>query len=279
VRWLLRLARLFFDSIERGTIVFENFEPEWSVPTYRIERLVVVAFAVVVAYPFVPGSDTEAFKGVSLFLGLVLSLGSSSTVSNIVAGYMLTYRRAFKIGDRIRIGSTLGDVAATRLQVTHLRTPKNEEVVVPNATILNAEVINYTTLSRTTGLILHTTVDIGYDTPWRQVEAMLLLAARRTEGVRTEPRPFINQLALGVFAITYELNVYVDDSHRMLAYYSALHRNILDVFNEHGVVIMTPAYEGDPEQPKLVPQERWFAAPAAPAGGAGRPGGAPAPGA
>jgi small-conductance mechanosensitive channel len=177
---------------------------------------------------------------------------------------VLTYRRAFKLGDRIRIGDRVGDVSATRLQVTHLRTPKNEEVVVPNATILNSEVVNYSTIARTEGLILHTTVGIGYDTPWRQVEAMLLLAARRTEGVLAEPPPFVHQLSLGEFAVTYELNAYCRSAQQMLALYTALHRNVLDVFNEHGVVIMTPAYEGDPEQPKLVPKERWFAPPASP---------------
>jgi small-conductance mechanosensitive channel len=263
LRTVIRLARVFFESIEHGTITLANFEPEWAVPTYRIVRLLIVAFGVVIAYPFVPGSESAAFKGVSLFLGVMFSLGSSSAVSNIIAGYLLTYRRAFKLGDRIRIGDKVGAVSATRVQVTHLTTPKNEELIIPNATILNSEVINYSTIARTEGLILHTTVGIGYDTPWRQVEAMLLIAAANTEGVLAEPAPFVNQLALGDFAVTYELNVYVREPHRMLALYSALHRNILDVFNEHGVAIMTPAYEGDPEQPKVVPKDQWFTAPAA----------------
>jgi small-conductance mechanosensitive channel len=264
IRYALRLTKLFFESVEHGNIQLANFEPEWSTPTYRIVRIVVVAFAVIVAYPFLPGSGTGAFQGVSLFLGLMVSLGSGSAVANIIAGYVLTYRRAFKMGDVIRIGDKTGRVAATRLQVTHLKTVKNEELVVPNSTLLNTEVVNYSTLSRTDGLILHTTVGIGYATPWRQVEAMLMLAARRTEGVLAEPPPFVNQLSLGEFAITYELNAYCREPHRMLTLYSALHRNILDVFNEHGVVIMTPAYEGDPEQPKLVPKDQWYTAPATP---------------
>jgi len=266
VRALMRLTKLFFESIEHGAITFESFEPSWAAPTYRLVRLGILAFAVVVAYPFLPGSGTAAFQGVSLFLGLMLSLGSGSAVSNVVAGYALTYRRAFRVGDVIRIGDKIGRVMATRLQVTHLRTAKNEELIVPNATILNSEVVNYSTRTRgeEDGLILHTTVGIGYDTPWRQVEAMLLLAASRTEGVLTEPPPFVNQVSLGDFAVTYELNAYTRTPEKMPALYTALHRHILDVFNEHGVAIMTPAYEGDPEQPKLVPKDQWYAAPASP---------------
>ena len=266
IRFALRLTRLFFESVEQGTISFGSFEPDWAGPTYRLVRLGILAFAVVAAYPFLPGSGTAAFQGVSLFLGLMVSLGSGSAVSNFIAGYALTYRRAFRVGDVIRVGDKVGKVVATRLQVTHLRTPKNEELIVPNATLLNTEVVNYSSRARgkEDGLILHTTVGIGYDTPWRQVEAMLLLGASRTEGLLTEPPPFVNQVSLGDFAITYEVNAYTRTPERMPALYSALHRNILDVFNEHGVVIMTPAYEGDPEQPKLVPRDQWYAAPAAP---------------
>jgi small-conductance mechanosensitive channel len=189
-------------------------------------------------------------------------VGSSATIANLIAGYTMTYRRAFRVGDRIKIGDTMGDVTEMRLQVTHLKTIKNEEVIVPNSTILNSEVVNYSSLARRGGLILHTRVGIGYETPWRQVEAMLLQAAARTPGLMTEPPPFIRQQALGDFAITYELNVYTDDAQAMNQIYTGLHRNILDVFNEYGVQIMTPAYEGDPERPKVVPKDQWFSAPA-----------------
>jgi small-conductance mechanosensitive channel len=176
----------------------------------------------------------------------------------------MTYRRAFKVGDRVKIGDVVGNVTQMRLQVTHLRTMKNEEVIVPNSTILNNEVVNYSTLARTDGLILHTMVSIGYETPWRQVEAMLLEAARRTAGLMIEPAPFVRQKSLGDFAVTYEINAYCDNAQAMNALYSGLHRNILDVFNEYGVQIMTPAYEGDPPQAKVVPKDRWFTQPAAP---------------
>jgi small-conductance mechanosensitive channel len=183
--------------------------------------------------------------------------------SAFIAGYTMTYRRAFKLGDRIRIGQTVGEVSEIRLLVTRLRTGKNEDVVIPNSTILSSEVVNYSTLARKDGLILHTAVGIGYEVPWRQVEAMLLLAAERTEGLMRDPMPFVLQTSLGDFAVTYELNAYCDDAGKMPRLYSALHRNIQDVFNEYGVQIMTPNYEADPEKPKLVPADQWYAAPAA----------------
>jgi small-conductance mechanosensitive channel len=269
-RYLLKIIRLLFAAVRRGEVVFAGFEREWAEPTYKLLRVGVIVFALVVAYPYVPGSGSDAFKGISIFLGIVLSLGSSSTIANIIAGYMMTYRRAFKVGDRVKIGDAVGDVVEMRLQVTHLKTIKNEEVIVPNSIILNHEVVNYSSLARKEGLILHTTVGIGYEVPWRQVEAMLLEAAKRTRGFKTDPPPFVRQKSLGDFAITYELNVYCDDAQAMNALYTELHRNILDVFNEFGVQIMTPAYEGDPEEPKMVPKERWFAAPARPATGPDR---------
>ena len=263
-RYVLRLTRLYFESIDRGTVALARFDREWALPTYKIARLLIIAFAVVVAYPYIPGSSSEAFKGVSIFLGVVVSLGSSSVISNMMAGYAMIYRRAFKVGDRIGIDNLTGDVTERRLMVTHLRTIKNEEIVVPNSTIINSNIINYSTLAGSRGLILHTTVGIGYETPWRQVEAMLLMAAERTAGLLKEPAPFVLQKSLGDFAVTYELNAYCGDAHAMGRLYSAMHQNILDVFNEHGVQIMTPAYEGDPEKPKVVPKDQWYEAPATP---------------
>lgn len=262
VRLGLRAVRLFFDAVGRGAVTLQGFDREWAEPTYKIIRIAAIAFALIVAYPYIPGSDTAAFKGVSVFIGVVFSLGSSSVVSNIIAGYMMTYRRALKVGDRVRIGDAVGDVIETRLQVTHLRSPKNEEIIVPNSQILAGEVTNYSSLARVHGLILHTEVGIGYDTPWRQVEAMLLLAAERTEGVAREPRPFVLEKKLGDFAVVYELNAYCDNPQAMNLLYAALHRNVLDVFNEYGVQIMTPAYEGDTPEPKVVAPNDWFAAPA-----------------
>ena len=263
-RYVLKITRLFFDAVKDGHLAIARFLPEWADPTYKIARLVIVAFAFVIAYPYLPGSGTAAFHGVSIFLGVLLSLGSSSLISNVIAGHTLVYRRAFHVGDMVKIQDTMGEVIETSLLVTRVRTPKNEFVVIPNSLILNNQLLNYSELARKNGVILSTTVGIGYEVPWRQTEAMLLLAAERTAGIAREPAPFIHQLALDDFDIKYELNVHCQDAHAMLHVRTALHRNILDLFNEHGVQIMTPAYEGDPETPKIVPRDRWFAPPARP---------------
>jgi len=262
-RYLLKTIRLFFMALAEGTTPLAHFERDWAWPTYRLVRFFVIAFALVVAYPYIPGSQSDAFKGISLFLGVIVSLGSSSVIGNIIAGYTMIYRRAFRIGDRVKIEDHVGDITESRLLVTHLRTPKNEEIVIPNSVILSNSVVNYSTLARKGQLILHATVGIGYETPWRQVEAMLLQAADRTEGLLKEPKPFVLQKQLGSFDVTYEINVYCDNAQAMNRLYTQLHRNILDQFNEYGVQIMTPAYEGDPEQAKVVPRDQWYATPAA----------------
>lgn len=262
VRYLLRAIRGFFEAIHHGNMRLRSFEPEWAWPTYRIVRLVVLIFAVVVAYPYIPGSSSEAFKAVSLFVGVLLSLGSTSVISNIIAGYTMTYRRAFSVGHFIRVGKTVGEVVEARLLVTHLRSLKNERVVIPNSTLLNTEIINYTARAGDDRLILHTRVGIGYEVPWRQVEALLLEAATRTEGVLLEPAPFVLQKELTDFAVIYEVNVYSKEVSRMMRTYSRLHENIQDVFNDYGVQIMTPHYEADADEPKVVPREKWYTAPA-----------------
>lgn len=261
-RYVIRLARFFFSAIASGAVTFSGFEAEWSKPTYNIVRVLIIAFAAMVCYPYIPGSGSEAFKGITIFLGVLFSLGSSSLLANIIAGYTMAYRRAFHVGDRIKVGDLIGDVTEIGLMVTHMRSIKNEELVVPNSLILNSNVINYASLARKQGLILHTAVGIGYETAWRQVEAMLLMAAERAPGLLREPAPFVLQLSLNDFAVTYELNVYCDRPGEMDRLYAELHRNVLDVFNEYGVQIMTPAYIADPVEPKVVPREQWFAKPA-----------------
>jgi small-conductance mechanosensitive channel len=274
VRIALQLLRRFFEAVSDGRIRLANFDPDWAGPTYRLVRPVVIIFAIVVGYPYIPGAHSEAFKGVSIFLGLVFSLGSSSFIANLIAGHTVIYRRAFRVGDVVQIGDTMGVVKAIRLQATHVRTFKNEEVAVPNSQVLNAAVTNYSALSKTSGVILHTVAGIGYETPWRQVEAMLLEAARRTPGVRPDPPPFVLQLKLDDFCVQYELNVHCSEPLLILETYSDLHRHVLDVFNEYGVQIMTPAYMHDPAAPKVVPRDQWYLAPARPTDrdGQGRPG-------
>lgn len=263
-RYLLRTVYAFFHGVNNGSIKLASLDRELALPTYRLVRLVIILFAIVMAYPYIPGSDSAAFKGISVLAGLIISLGSQSIIGNIIAGYSLLYRRPFKIGDRIKIGDTVGNVTELRVLTTRLRSLKNEEIVLPNTTVLNGEVINYSTRAREQGLILHTTVGIGYETPWRQVEAMLKEAAGRTSGLLAKPKPFVLQQALGDFAVTYELNAHCTDANNMAQIYSALHRNILDVFNEYGVAITTPSYVADPDEPKLVPKAQWYAPPAVP---------------
>lgn len=265
-RGLLRFARMFFDAVAAGRVTLSEFEPDWAIPTYKIVRMLVVGFALVAAYPYIPGSGSASFQSLSIFFGVVLSIGSSSFVANVIAGYSMTYRRAFRLGDWIRVGEMFGEVTEIRLQVTHLRSIRNEEIVLPNSSLLNSNVLNYSALARKEGLILHTTVGIGYETPWRQVEAMLLLAAERTEGLARRPAPFVLVKSLGDFCVVYEINVYCDAPAEMMRLYTRLHSSVLDVFNEYGVQIMTPAYESDPAEPKIVPKEQWWSEPARPAG-------------
>jgi small-conductance mechanosensitive channel len=269
-RALLRFLRMAFSAVQGGTVQFEGFEPDWAEPTYKIVRLLVVVLALVVAYPYVPGSGSEAFKGISLLLGVMFSLGSSSIISNMIAGYTMTYRRAFRRGDLVRVGEAIGFVTNLRLQVTHLRNMRNEEIIVPNSEILGSTVVNYTSLGRSEGLMITTTVGIGYETPWRQVESMLLLAAGRTAGVRREPAAFVVVTKLGDFCVSHELYAAIEDPGTRITTLAALNRNVLDVFNEYGVQIMTPAYEGDPAVPKVVPRDQWYAAPAVAPGGTPR---------
>jgi small-conductance mechanosensitive channel len=261
-RYVISLAHLFFSAIEKGTIKVSAFEVDWSKPTFNIVRILIIAFAAMIAYPYIPGSQSAAFKGITIFIGVLFSLGSSSLLANVIAGYTMTYRRAFHVGDRIKVGDLTGDVTEVGLMVTHLRSLKNEELIVPNSLILNSNIVNYTSLAREQGLILHTAVGIGYETPWRQVEAMLLLAAEHTPGLLREPAPFILQQSLGDYAVNYELNVYCDKPAEMYRLYTELHRSVLDVFNEYNVQIMTPSYIADPAEPKVVPREHWFEKPA-----------------
>lgn len=262
IRYLLGITKSFFDQIERGQFKLSGFDAEWALPTYRIVRILIIIVAIVSAYPYLPGSGSEAFKGISILLGVLFSLGSSSLIANMIAGYTMTYRRAFKVGDRVRFGEYVGEVTDVRLLETHLRSLKNEEIVIPNSKILNGEVTNYSTMASKHGLILHTTVGIGYEVPWRQVEAMLMMAAERTGGLQRKSEPFVLQKVLGDFGVNYELNVFCRHADKMNQIYTELHRNIQDVFNEYNVPIMTPHYVGDTDDPKLVPKEKWFTSPA-----------------
>ena len=241
-RYVLAFLRLLFEAIGSGSIAVQGFYADWADPTYKILRVLVLAFAMMALYPFLPGSNSDAFKGVSLFLGVLFSLGSSAAIGNMVAGVVLTYTRAFQIGDRVKIGETVGDVTEKTLLVTRVRTIKNVAVTIPNGTVLSSQVVNYTSLASTSGLILHSSVTIGYDAPWRQVHALLIAAAQRTENILPAPPPFVLQTSLDDFYVSYEINAYTDRADIMAATYSRLHQNIQEAFNDGGVEIMSPHY-------------------------------------
>ena len=256
-KYVLKFIKLFFSGIESGGILIKDFHPEWAISTFKIVRAFIIAFAIIIAYPYIPGSDSVAFKGVSVFIGILFSIGSSGFIGNLIAGYSMIYRSAFRKGDFIEVEGQTGFVEEQQLLVTRLRSLKNEEIILSNSILLNSKIINYTVKAKEKGVILHTVVGIGYETPWRQVDAMLKLAANRTEGLLKDPPPFVQKMVLADFAVNYEINAYCKDVDRMKKIYSLLHENILDVFNENNVQIMTPSYERDPEIPKVVPQEQW----------------------
>ncbi len=240
--YVLRFLRLIFREIDKGTVKVPGFFSEWALPTYKIVRFLLLAFVVVIVFPYLPGSSSPAFQGVSLFLGLLLSLGSTAAVANVVAGVVLTYMRPFSVGDRVKIADTIGDVVEKTLLVVRVRTVKNVEITIANAMVLNNHIINFSTCARDQGLILHTTVTIGYDVPWQQVHELLQGAAIGTEGVLAEPAPFVLQTSLDDFYVAYELNCYTDRPQRMSRIYSDLHARIQDRFNEAGVEILSPHY-------------------------------------
>lgn len=241
-RWLLAVIRSVFRAIGSGKIRFASFERDWAIPTYKLVRFLVLAFALVVLFPYLPGADSDAFKGVSIFMGVLLSLGSTGAVANLTAGTLLTYTRSFQIGDRVRIGETLGDVVGRTLLVTRVRTLTNVEVTIPNSQVMSGQVLNYTALARTEGVALQVTITIGYDVPWRRVHELLIAAAGATEGIAGTPAPFVLQTGLNDSYPVYELNAYTNDAARMRHTLSALHANVQDRFAAGGVEITSPAY-------------------------------------
>ncbi len=241
-RYLLRLLRLVFGAIQSGKLRISGFHPEWADPTLKLCRILVLAFTLVLAFPYLPGSDSEAFKGVSLFVGVIFSLGSSGAMGNLIAGILITYMRPFRLGDRVQIGDTVGDVIERTALATRLRTIKNVEVSVPNTTILASQVHNFSACAQERGLILHSTVTIGYDAPWRTVHALLIEAARATEGILVDPPPFVFQTSLDDFYVSYQINAFTRDANRMADLQSCLHQNIQEAFNLGGVEIMSPHY-------------------------------------
>ncbi|HET6413057.1 MAG TPA: mechanosensitive ion channel domain-containing protein [Anaeromyxobacter sp.] len=260
--YVTRGVRLFFDAVEAGTVRLPQALVETAQPTKRLVVLCIWIFALVEAYPHLPGAGTDAFKGISVFIGLVVSLGGTGVIGHAMSGLVLMFARALKPGDYIRVGDYEGTVISLGTLSTKLRTPWLEEVNVPNQYLAGTTMMNYSRAARRTGILLHTSVTIGYDAPWRQVHAMLEEAATRTRGLLREPAPYVLQRALSDFYVQYELCATLARPEERVAVLAELHANIQDAFNERGVQIMSPHYFGDPAKPKVVPQEAWRKPPA-----------------
>ena len=241
-RYVLRGVHFLKEEIRLDRLTIDGFYPDWANPTYQIVRVLVFAFMIIVIFPYLPGSNSPVFQGVSVFLGFLFTFGSAGSLSNIVAGLVLTYMRAYKLGDRVKIGDVTGDIIEKNLLVTRIRTIKNEEITIPNSSIMSSYTTNFTSAAPTLGLVLHTTVTIGYDVPWAQVHQLLVAAAAQAEGVLAEPGPFVLQTSLDDFYVSYQLNAYTREASRQAAIYSRIHQHIQDQFNAAGVEIMSPHY-------------------------------------
>jgi len=243
-RFILKAIKFFVDEIQKGQIQIDGFYSDWAIPTFNIIKVLAYAFMVVIIFPYLPGSNSPIFQGVSVFVGVLFSLGSSNAIANMIAGLVITYMRPFKIGDFIKIGDVTGTVIEKSTLVTRVRTPKHEDITIPNSTVLSSSSINYSANTDTVsnGLLIHTTVTIGYDTPWVSVQKALIAAARRTDLLEQTPAPFVLQTSLDDFYVSYEINAYTKYPNQQPLIYSKLHQNIQDCFNEAGLEIMSPHY-------------------------------------
>jgi small-conductance mechanosensitive channel len=267
-RFIVRLAQVTFDGVEQGRMSLPYVYAETAQPTRRLVTTLIWVMGLVLAYPYLPGSNSDAFKGMSVFLGVVLSIGSSGIVNQMMSGLTITYSRAVRPGDFVKMGDVEGTVIQVGVLSIKVKTARREEVTIPNAVVMSQVTTNYSRFADTEGVFVPTSLTIGYDTPWRQVQALLLLAAERTPGIRTDPKPVVRQTALQDFYVQYTLLVCLESPQQRFLTLDALHANIQDAFNEYGVQIMSPNYEADPEGRKVVPVDQWYAAPAAGRGGA-----------
>ena len=241
-RQIIRIIRYFAGEIEKGKLSLPGFYKDWANPTYNIIKSILYIFMFITIFPYLPGSDSKIFQGVSVLLGILISVGSSSAISNVVSGVVITYMRPFKVGDRVKIGDVTGDVITKNLLITRIRTIKNEDITIPNSTILSGGTVNYSACALEKGLILNTTISLGYDTPWKLVEEVLVKAAKATPDILKEPSPFVLQTSLDDSYVSYQLNAYTRKSNEMANIYSALHQHIQDECNKAGIEIMSPTY-------------------------------------
>jgi small-conductance mechanosensitive channel len=265
-RGVIWLAAVFFDRVGNGRIQVGWLDSDTVRPTQRIFSFVIFVFALAMAYPYLPGADTEAFKGLSVLVGVMISLGGASVIGQAFSGLILMYIKSFRSGDYVRIGDTEGTVVELGMFATRIRTGMGEEITLPNAGIMGTVTRNYSRAVPGSGYVVDTVVTIGYSTPWRQVHAMLEEAARRTTNVVQTPPPIVRQTALTDYYVEYRLIAYtpVELPVARAEVLSQLHGHIQDVFNEYGVQIMSPHYMMDPSAPQVVPKEQWHLPPASP---------------
>uniref|UniRef100_UPI0005C91964 mechanosensitive ion channel family protein n=2 Tax=Bacteroides TaxID=816 RepID=UPI0005C91964 len=242
VKYLVRLVRYLASEIQSERLKIGGFYADWAMPTFHIVRFLLYAFMIAMIYPYLPGSKSGVFQGISVFVGLIVSLGSSTVIGNIIAGLVITYMRPFKLGDRIKLNDTTGNVIEKTPLVTRIRTPKNEVVTIPNSFIMSSHTVNFSQSARDYGLIIHSEVSIGYDIPWRKTHQLLIEAALNTPGVVDDPRPFVLETSLQDYYPVYQVNAYIRDANQLAQVYSDLHQNIQDRFNEEGIEIMSPHY-------------------------------------
>jgi small-conductance mechanosensitive channel len=244
-RLVLYMVFSFFEGVRLERISIPGFYPDWARTSYGLAKVMLIAITLVIIFPYLPGSSSPAFQGLSIFFGLLVSLGSTSVVANIMAGIVITYTRAFKIGDRVRIADTEGDVIERSAFVTRVCTPKNEEVAIPNAMVMNDHIVNFSAQAREAGVLLHTTVTIGYDVPWPKVHELLCGAAHRTADVLDDPDPFVLQTSLDDNYVAYELNAYIRKPNSKQRIASDMHANIQDAFRDAGIEILSPHYRAN----------------------------------
>ncbi|HXV12703.1 MAG TPA: mechanosensitive ion channel domain-containing protein [Candidatus Krumholzibacteria bacterium] len=256
-RFFARVVAGIFDAVERGQVTIRGVHPDTADATRRIATVLVWIFGIAIAYPFIPGSQSDAFKGISVLVGLMVSLGSSGVISQAMSGMVVVFSRALKAGEYVCIGDYEGTVSEVGALSTKLRTVRNEEINIPNAMLVSSTTKNYSRLAKERGIIVYATAGIGYDAPWRVVHRLLIDAALRTPGIKHEPAPFVRQSALGSFAVDYTINAYLERAEDRLPVLSDLHANIQDGFNEAGIQIMTPAFESQPAEPVVVPKSMW----------------------
>jgi small-conductance mechanosensitive channel len=242
IRYLVKGLAYLANEIQSERLKIAGFYPDWAHPSYQIVRFLLYAFMIAMIYPYLPGSDDGIFQGVSVFVGLIISLGSSSVIGNVMAGLVITYMRPFKIGDRIKLNDTVGNVVEKTPFVTRIKTPKNEIVTIPNSFIMSSHTVNYSASARNYGLIIHSEVSFGFEIHWQTVHELLINAALRTPGVSQEPKPFVLETSLHDFYIIYQINAYIKDADKLAQIYSDLHQHIQDMAGEAGIELLSPHY-------------------------------------